>query len=159
MATSPKLNGGLTLIEVLVVMGILIFILSLGLFVSFDAYRGYIFRSERSVAVSVLEKARSRAVNNLYEMPHGVCYDDASRAYVIFRGASCILGAANNETIPGSASVGVSGLAVLSPVVFEQITGKLVPQLSPYTSELDITLTRDAKTASIYINNEGRINW
>ncbi|HEY4512337.1 MAG TPA: hypothetical protein VJH63_01600, partial [Candidatus Paceibacterota bacterium] len=62
-------------------------------------------------------------------------------------------------TIPGSASVGVSGLAVLSPVVFEQITGKLVPQLSPYTSELDITLTSDAKTASIYINNEGRINW
>lgn len=160
--TFSQNSKGFTLIEILISIAILSVLLGLGLFMTMDAYRGFSFRSESATAVSALEKARSRAINNYFQTPHGVCYDSTSRSYVIFRGSSYTAGAATNDTLEGSPSATVSGFPLCrsaSYVVFEQLTGKLVPQLTPATTELTITISQDARTASIHINNEGTINW
>lgn len=154
---------GFTLIEILIVMALLGLIMGLGLFMSMDAYRGYSFRSESSVVVSVLEKARSRAMNNMYGTAWGVCFDSANKAYVTFRGVAYTPGAATNESLPAQAGVTISSLPVCgapSPIVFQQLTGKLFPQLTPATSIITLTVVEGGHTsASITINNEGTINW
>lgn len=147
-------TAGLTLIEVLIAMAIAISLFSLGLFVSLDAYRGYIFRSERTVLVSVLEKARSRAMNNINQKEWGVCRID--NKYIIFSKVEteplkdCADYAAinGNDAIPSNPSAIISGLTGL---YFKQLSGK--------TSASTITITQDSKISEIQINEEGTINW
>lgn len=156
--------GGFTLIEIIVTLAIFTAIFGLGLFMTMDTYRGFNFRSEPSTAVSVLQKARSRAINNYYQTPHGVCYDGTSHSYIIFRGANYTAGAGTNEAVEGGSGATVSGFPPCTPVgspwiVFEQLTGKLTPRLTPATAQLGITISQDTRTTTIHINNEGRINW
>jgi prepilin-type N-terminal cleavage/methylation domain-containing protein len=150
-------KNGFTLIEILVVVGIIGLILSMGLITSFDSYRGYTFRSERAVLVSTLEKARSRAMANMFETVHGVCY--IAPNYIIFRGPDCIPGSSTNEIISGNSAVSVAGLSDTDTVVFEQLSGNLIPELPFPTDEIQITVTQDNRTSIIKINNEGTINW
>ncbi len=153
-----KMKKGFTLIEILVVVAIMGLLLSVGLITSFDSYRGYSFRSERAVLVSVLEKARSRAMSNIFETKHGVCY--IAPNYIIFRGPSCNPSASTNEIIPGNATISVTGLDQSNPIVFNQLSGNLyhVPPYFP-TEEIQITVTQDNRSSIIKINNEGTINW
>src|SRR3989344_8804448 len=90
---------GFTLIEVLVVLAIIGVIMSFGLIMSLDSYRGYLLRSERDVLVSTLERARSRALNNYYQSAWGVCYTTPN--YIIFKGTTCTTG----DTIPANAAI------------------------------------------------------
>jgi hypothetical protein len=53
----------------------------------------------------------------------------------------------------------VSGISQAKPVVFEQLTGRLIPQISPETKELEIVITTATRGATTSINNLGRINW
>ncbi len=153
---------GFTLIEIIVVIAVFTIVLGLGLFMTMDSYKGYSFRSERDVVVSVLGQARSRAVNNMYQTRWGVCYDNVGKNYVLFRGSTYTAGAATNEPIPANQAVTLSGFPLCSSaswVVFEQLTGALVPALVPHTQELAITITQDTRSSVVSINNEGRINW
>ena len=52
-------SKGFTLVEILIAIALLIVILSLGLFISFDFYKNYAFRSEKNIIVSILQKARN----------------------------------------------------------------------------------------------------
>jgi prepilin-type N-terminal cleavage/methylation domain-containing protein len=150
-------RNGFTLIEMMVVIGMTIFILTLGLFLSLDAYRGYQFRSERSVLLSTLERARSLSMSNVFETTHGVCFVEPN--YIIFRGATCDASDPDNETIPSSPAISITGITTANPVVFEQLTGRLVPQLSPVSNEYAITLIHGSRSEIVSINNEGRMNW
>jgi len=151
-------KSGFTLIEMLIAIAILIMIFSFGIFLSINSYKGYIFRSEKSVLLSVLERARSRAINNMFESNHGVCF--VSPNYIIFIGNSCIPGEPTNETISANTSLKISGLSESSPIVFEQLTGKITPQISPYSDEYIITLEQAGRVPeTISINNQGRISW
>jgi len=154
---SRKNLSGFSLIEVLIVLGIFAMIMALGLIISFDSYKGYLFRTERGTVVSVLERARSRAMNNYFSTTHGVCYIEPN--YIIFRGTTCTTGVSTNELIPAKANVTIIGLTPAAPVIFDQLTGKLLPQLTPVTDEISITMSQDVKTSNIKINNEGTINW
>src|SRR3989344_5249325 len=80
-----KLKGGFTLVEVIVVIAIVGLIFGLGLFMSFDVYRGFSHRSERDVIVSLLERARSHAMANVGQSAWGFC-EDAGNNYIIFHG-------------------------------------------------------------------------
>jgi len=158
MNTASKLSKGLTLIEILVSVSILIVVLGLGLFVTFDAYRGYSFRSERSVLISALEKARSRSMANLHQTTHGVCFSGSK--IIIFRGSVCNLALSTNETIPAGASTVIVGMEVATPVVFDRLSGKLSPEVSPESAERTISITDGIRAPQeIKINNEGTINW
>ena len=62
--------------EIIIVIAMFGALLALGLFMSMDAYRGFSFRSEEDTVVSLLQKARSRAMNNMNQTPWGVCWRD-----------------------------------------------------------------------------------
>lgn len=140
---------GFTLIEIVVVMAIFTVLIGLGLFMSIDSYRGFAFRSEQDTIVSVLEKARSRAVNNYYQSPWGVCY--LAPNYLIFKGSTCT--AVNSDAIPANAGVAAaSNFATTFPtVVFSQLAGT--------STGGTITVTQNARTSTVQINYEGTIIW
>ena len=157
-----KMNcRGFTLIEILVVIGILGMMLAVGLVMNMQNYSAFARHSEHDVLVSILGSARSRAMAHSYEVPWGVCFDDAAKQYVLFRGETYSAAATTNEPLPASAGIVVSGMPLCSSgtgVVFAALTGNLVPQLMPTTSEITIVLTQNTETSTITINNAGRIN-
>ncbi|HEY4498247.1 MAG TPA: prepilin-type N-terminal cleavage/methylation domain-containing protein [Candidatus Paceibacterota bacterium] len=147
----PKLSAdkkGLTLIEVVITMAILAIIGGLGLFVSTDFYRGYILRTERDTLVSILQRQRSRALNNVSDSHHGVFLE--TDQYTVFQGNSY---ASRNpdydEVINLPSSVVIGGI---NEVVFESLSGDS-------SASGDITISRDPQTFTISLNNEGRINY
>ena len=144
------MEKGFTLIEIVVVIAIFSMIAVLGLFMTLDTFRGTQYRSERDTVVAVLEKARSRAMANINQTAWGVYYDSTSHSYIIFRGTTYDSGASTNEAVPGNAAVTITGLSS-SGVVFSQLTGN--------TTATTVTVTQDARTSSITINNEGTILW
>lgn len=139
---------GFTLIELVVVMGILAAIMSLGLLMSMDVYRGFSYRNERDVVVSMLQKARSRSMNNINQTPWGVCY--VAPHYIVFKGTVCTPGSASNETLPASPSAAIAGL-YLPGVVFTQLSGT--------TTATTTSITQNGKTSAVSINYEGTIIW
>lgn len=151
--TSPNIsslnNKGFTLIEIIVVIAILTGLMGLGLFMSMDSYRAYLSRSERDTVVSLLERARSHAMANIYQTPWGVCY--ISPNYIIFRGTTCTAGAATNEATPANPGVAISGLDSTSPIVFSQLSGS--------TAGGVVIVTEQGRVSTITINYEGTIIW
>src|SRR5439155_93802 len=77
-------ENGFTLIEIMIAVGILAIIATLGLFVSFDFYKGYAFRSEKSIVVSTLQKARDESLSNINQTRHGVHFGASPLQYIIF---------------------------------------------------------------------------
>jgi prepilin-type N-terminal cleavage/methylation domain-containing protein len=140
-------DSGFTLLEVLIVVVIFLFIISGGLFVGFDFYKGYILASERDIVLAALRKARMQAINNIYESPHGVFLGGN---YVIFAGESYALRNPQfDEVIPKSSAVNIYGL---DQVVFQ-------PLSATTSASGTIVLSDGLRNAAININSEGRINW
>src|SRR4051812_38879538 len=65
-------NAGFSLIEILVVMGLLVLMSGFGLFVSMETYQGSNFSCDRSLFVAALQRARAQAIHN---MCYGTCTD------------------------------------------------------------------------------------
>ena len=139
------------MIEVLVVIGMMAMILSVGAVVSINAYKGYVFRSEQSIALSVLERARSRAVSNYFGITHGVCY--IAPHYIIFRGNTCTPNLTTNEIVPGNNSATITGLSSSTPIIFNQLTGDI--SAGPRT----IVINETNRTSTTTINALGTIIW
>ena len=133
-------SRGFTLIEILVVSAIITVLVSLGLLMGFDVYRGSSFHSEVSLVSSLLMKARSKSLANLNQVPHGLHFD--SDGYTLIP---------ENELISKSPTVEVS--ASQADIVFDQLNGD--------TNEAEVTIKdkNSAREVTIYINEEGRINW
>jgi|SRR3989344_3122022 len=153
-------RAGFTLIEILVSIAILAVIASLGLFISMDFFRSYSFRSEESVIVSVLQKARSESMNNIDQSRHGVHF--ITGHYVIFECPSIctIYPGSNSSDLIINTSYGstISPPALPFDVIFEQLTGNCVT-LNCSSAPLTITATDNGKTQDIVVNSEGRIDW
>ena len=143
---------GFTLIEIIVVVSILIVIISFGMTIDLNAFKRDTFLAEQSKIVSVLTRARSHAMANMFDKNHGVCY--IAPDYVIFYDEDCDK-STTDETIPANADIasnpGTVFLSSTSPIIFYQLTGN--------TSGATIHLTDGIKEAEITVNNEGAINW
>jgi len=140
---------GFTLVEIVVVISIIAVVLMAGLYMGVDVFHGAMFRSERFVLVSVLERARSRAMANIDHKPWGVCY--VAPNYVLFSGTSCAAG----ENIPANVTVVAASNfgAITNPnsMVFAQLSGTTTPA--------SITITEENRTSTISTNYEGTIVW
>jgi prepilin-type N-terminal cleavage/methylation domain-containing protein len=146
---------GFTLIELLISITILVVIFGLGLFISFDFYKNYAFRSEASVIVSILQKARSQSLNNISQTRHGVHFSSPLQ-YVIFECANstCTSYTQNPSTdIVINPGYGVVVSNTPFDVVFNQLDGNCVTGCAAFT------VTANGKTQTIDINSEGRISW
>jgi prepilin-type N-terminal cleavage/methylation domain-containing protein len=150
---SPNTSNhkGFTLIEVLIVIGIMAIIAGFGMWVSHDVFRGTAFRNERDIVVSVLSKARSNSMNNLNQTSHGVYINSSS--YILFQGSTYDPADPKNIEVKASANISNSGPV---SIVFDQITGN-VPAANG--TEISIALNSDNNSGIIKINQEGRINW
>ena len=136
------------MIEIIVTIGILAVILSLGYFVGFDFYKNYALHSEKDLLLSVLRKARSQALNNVDAAPHGVYIGDSS--YTIFYGNSYVSRDSQyDENIRKASGISASGL---NEVVFASLA-------ATSTASNTIILNNGQKSFFIDINYEGRINW
>ena len=145
---SLKNDAGFTLIEVVIVMTIIVFLGTFGVIVGLDTYRRSNFHSEEDTAVSLLEKARSGAINNIGESWYGVKFDDASNL-ILFRGQ----GTPKDYVHRNSAydlKIQKSGV-----LVYTGATEMVFNQLSGDSSGGIVTIN----SSNITINNEGGIDW
>lgn len=132
---------------VVAITGALLF---LGLVMGFDTLKNYARRSEREVVVTVLTKARSRAMNNIGQSPHGVCLDASD--YVIFRGTQYRAGVSPQEKIPGNLRSSPFGLPACDSgaIIFSQLAGTTSPAI--------VRITEGGIVSVVEINAQGRIN-
>lgn len=147
-ATKSK-GAGFTLIEILVLMAIITTFAGMGLFFTLDAYRGSLFRSEVSIIVNLLQKARNQAMNNVSQTPHGVRFE--LDEYILFHRDSYGSGDPADEEILANSVVLVTGPA---EIVFDQLTGSVDTAMTGV-----ITITYGHREVKININDEGRIDW
>ena len=136
-----------SIVEVLVVIGLLTMIFSLGLFLSMDVWRGSSFRGERDLVLSLLYKARSRALSNINENPHGLYINSAEGTYVLFEGES-YEAREQEQAFEMDSQISYSGE---NEFVFE-----------PHEATTEggtLTISGQGKESTIDINYEGGINW
>ncbi len=141
---------GFSLVEVIVTIAIFAILVALGLFMSFEAYRSTTRRSERETIVSMLERARSRALANIGETSWSVCYDAGN--YLIAKGSTCNDSVAYDRVEANPVVVADSDFLGF-PIEFAQVTGTVAG--APKT----VTVTQNGKDEEIEVNHEGRINW
>lgn len=148
---------GFTLIEVIITITLFSMLLSLGVILSMDVYRGTLYRSTRQVLISSLTTARGRALSNMYQSPHGVCY--LAPNFIIFRGTTYSASSAFNETVPGNPAVTLT--ATGNFFTCGSGTGIVFSQLSATTSNNGTITVAESGHASetVSVNSLGTIIW
>ena len=144
---SRRGKPGFTLIEMLVVLGI---ILALGLMSPLATIRfsqGSLLEAERNSYAGLLEQARGRALRDSSGASHGVHRD--ADGLVLFAGSSYLPGDPANERYPRASSVQVSGP---DDVSFRAQTGEAV-------QPANLVLGNGAQSAGISVEAQGRITW
>lgn len=154
-------KSGFTLIEILIVIGIMTLLGGIALIVSMDNYHAYAFRAERDTLVSLLQKARSQSMTNVClgvsgsctnGRPHGV--NVSTGQYTVFQGQTYAARDAAVDEIYQVRGVDVKTKSgSLSEVVFAQLSGDV---LNPGYITL---LNSDGHVSTTTITREGEITW
>src|SRR3989304_8504889 len=142
-------KSGFTMIEIAVVIGLFAILISLGLLMGMDVWRGSSMQSEQEIVLSLLYKARSRAISNINESNHGLYIDEAGEQYIIFEGDD--YDSASPDNIPFD----IGGDFDFEPdnpkIIFTARTGP--------TDAPPCTMTGQGKNRTFCINEEGGITW
>ncbi len=164
---SPKVfihkdhKRGFTLIEILIVIGIMTLLGGMALIVSMDNYHAYAFRAERDTLVSLLQKARSQSMSNICLGTAGSCTNGKTHGvyvsagqYTVFQGPTY----ATRDTVVDEIYP-VRGVDVqkksgsLTEVVFSQLSGDVL--LPGYIT----LLNSDGHVSTTTITSQGSITW
>jgi prepilin-type N-terminal cleavage/methylation domain-containing protein len=171
-------SSGFTLIEIVVVLGLLAVLGGLSMLMGMEMYRGNSFDNERDALVSVLQSARALSMDNICSGAgctdgkyHGVYIQTDSlgnaQNYIIFQLAdktdSYDPHDDLNETIP----VGSSGMHIdfnhlpSQQVVFDRLSGGALDSSgNPLATPEEITIKGvGANVSTVSLNSEGRISW
>ncbi len=154
---SPRIctdNRAFTLIEILIVIGILSVLGAMTLFIDLGSYRGDAFRAERDTVVTLMQKARADALNNIDEAPHGLALfpADHPKSYVLFDGTTYAADPASHDVVDASYDVGLAP-GTPSEVVFEQLSGD-----ANYSGAVTLVDPNRTLSFDIDINQEGMIS-
>lgn len=149
-------NRGFTLVELLIVIGMIAMLGSVMLFIDLNSYRGDSFRAERSSIVTLLGQARIDALNNVSQEPHGLAFypADAPDSYVLFAGTSYAASAPATRQPYKSAYKISFGAGSPSEIVFEQLNGN-----SNFAGTVTLKDPNRDFSYDITINHEGGIGW
>lgn len=146
---------GFTFIEILVVIAIFSMIVGLGLFMSMSTFRGTIHRSEAATIIGILEKARSRAMNNINQASWGVCY--VAPNYVIVKNPTGVCPPAPSSVT--DSFVANPGVAAASDFT-NNFPAAAFAQLTGNTTSVSFTIKEDGRPdTTVTLNNEGTIDW
>lgn len=147
-----KDKRGFTLIEILVVIGIFGVIIAFSMTINLSNFTINTFSAEQSKLISVLERARSHAMANMFESKYGFCYDTGD--YIIFHDGICDK-SLTDETVVANANIASHPSTIFpTKIVFNQLSGN-----TDSISDIVIHLTDGIKSTDIKINNEGVIKW
>lgn len=156
LANASYRDSGFTLIELILVLAIISFVATFGIIAGIDTYARYSFHSDAENAVSMLQKARSEAVNNIGGSPHGVYVGADSSSLVLFQGASYVTrDQALDLKIEKARTVSYSDTCMDHSVVFVQFSGEAA---ACTVSISNISSSAVAPTL-VTINSEGGIDW
>ncbi len=139
---------GFTFIELFITIALVSIAMSLTLIIGVDSVSRSVASGERDTVVTFLEVARTKALANVDEVPHGLHID--ATHFTLFSGASFTAGASNNRSYERNAAVQVTGA---TDIVFNQLSGSVTMGTGT------LTFTDGSHTATIDINSEGRIEW
>ncbi len=155
-STNKKvLEKGFTLMEMLIVIGVLALISVVPMFMNIDSYRGEAFRGEQNTLGILLQTARANAFNNINQKKHGVVINPSGyEGYVVFEGNTYATADHSKDSrTPASYKVTFSPSSP-TEIVFDQLSGD-----ANYEGEIQMTDTERNLVANIKINHEGRISW
>lgn len=152
---SVKTNKGFSIIEIMIVLGIFSLIMGTGLFISTNSFENHYFISEEKLTASLLRAARSRALNNFNQSPHGLLI--SNNEFILFEGNNFNPENNDNENFPRNKSVEITSDFENENdetiVVFENLTGRASPD------EGSIFLKNKTSSSTIRIFYEGRIEY
>lgn len=146
------------------IIALISFLGGITLFAGLDSYQGYLFRSDRDLVITALQRARAQSVGNICMgasctngKPHGVAISPAGRpqTLVIFQTAVMNPDYAHRDTsedafIEINPGTTVSGL---SEVVFSPLSGN-----SPTAGSITIA-SSGGRISTITIGSAGQIFW
>ncbi len=149
---------GFTLIEMLIVIGLIGIVSGYSVVMGLDGLRGDSYRAERDTIVILLQQARTEALNNIDESKHGVAFFPAAhpRSYVEFAGNSYLsVGRDTSKDTVVDAQYAVA-FASGSPseVVFDQLSGN-----TSFSGNIVLIDTQRQFSSNMTITSEGGISW
>ena len=162
-------SRGFTLIEILIVMGLVAIVGGFTLAISADSFRGTSFHGSRDIIVATLLRARAQAVNNIClgascigGMPHGVhvATDAGGRItqLTLFQGATYALADHSlDSVIDIGSNVSRAVLFLGTPdVTFTQLSGTSTTAVMRL---YEGTVGAPTSTSTITIGAEGQVLW
>ena len=144
----PRISAGrkgFTVVEMLIVIGILAVIFSIGGPIAWNFYLDYQFDSEFNLLTALLRNARNLSMVNHNESSHGLYIDSSS--FVVFQGqnyASRVVSL--DKSFPRNAAISITGP---NELVFAALSGQ--------TSSSTYNFTGGRQTKEIFVNPEGLI--
>lgn len=159
MRKETKSGRGITLIEIMMVIGILSIIATFSLSTNLDDFHRYSFRDDRDLIIGSLQKTRSRAINNICL---GVCLDGESHGVhfesgklIVFQGTNfSTRNTSLDETFPLNPNINLTGV---NEVVFSQLSGDATTTpINVWHLHMTNNMQNDS---TININDEGQITW
>ncbi len=148
------LKKGFSLIEFLVVMGILAVLIGLSLVFAHSFQKERILENSAQEIIEVLRVAQSKTLASEGASSFGVNFE--SDKFTLFKGAVFDLASPDNEVfeLPSALTISEINLGGSSFVVFERLSG-----FASSSGSIKIQMTEDAsKSAAIFIDSSGAVN-
>ncbi len=147
MIFATKTKRGFTLIEILITIAITSIILGAGLLITTGAYQGAILQDQFNLFLSLLEKVRNEAVNNVDNEPHGIRVEEDR--YVLFGGSYYDPVDLENEIV-----IRADHIPLIGPteIIFQNLSGETA-------SDTQFLLSLNGAQRKISVDKSGRLNW